>query len=99
MIKAIFLLPPNSASTIFIQLWWTKKTKILAVTVASLCGDQVGTTGSLPSVLQGPERAWLSLRMLGVSKSSPGSETASEQVSPYLGLKQPYMETVYVLVA
>jgi len=56
MIKAIFLCPPNSVSTIFIQLWWTKKTKILVVTVASLCGDQVGTTGSLPSVHQGPER-------------------------------------------
>ena len=96
MIKAIFLCPPNSVSTIFIQLWWTKKTKILAVTVASLCGDQVGTTQCTRGQ---KERAWLSLQMLGVSKSCPGSETASDRVSPFLGLKQPFMEIVYVLVA
>ena len=36
MIKAIFLFPPNSVSTIFIQLWWAKKTKILAATVAAI---------------------------------------------------------------
>ena len=102
-VKAIFPFAPNSVSTIFIQIWWAKKTKILAETVAAIQaswrGEQVGTTGSLPSVLQGLERAWLSLRMLGVSKSCPGSETASERVSPYLSLKQPFMETVYVLVA
>ena len=36
MIKAIFLFPPHSISTIFIQLWWAKKTKILAETVDAI---------------------------------------------------------------
>ena len=63
-------------------------------------GSRSGPLGLFPQCSRGQkEKAWLSLRMLGVSKSCPGSETASEQVSPYLGLKQPYMETVYVLVA
>ena len=36
IIKAIFLFPPNSVSTIFIQLWRAKKTKILAANVAAI---------------------------------------------------------------
>ena len=35
-VKAIFLFAPNSVSTIFIQIWWAKKTKILVVTVAAI---------------------------------------------------------------
>ena len=41
-VKAIFPFAPNSVSTIFIQIRWAKKTKILAETVAPSCNRLAG---------------------------------------------------------
>ena len=58
-VKAIFPFAPNSVSTIFIQIRWAKKTKILAETVAPSCnrlagvGSRSGPLGLFPQCSRG----------------------------------------------